>query len=157
MKLLISAIFISVLCIQANAFLGVKNPLKFLDKCITDSECKPNEYCDHKGVNPFGKCAVGYPDNEKCTFDRHCRSKNCHLFKCVGKALVKDGPCTKDHHDECLPEQYCSKSKKYHCKDRKCSGWCKKDFHCLSNNCRRSKFFRCEAPAKGSVLATNLC
>lgn len=157
MKLFVSALLVSLVCIQANAFLGVKNPLKAFGKCISDSECKSNEFCDHTGINPIGDCKIGYPDNSKCTFDRHCKSKVCHLFKCVGKKPVKDGPCTKDYHNECLPEQYCSKSKDYHCKDRKCKGFCLKDYHCISGSCRKSFFSRCEKPPKDSVLATNLC
>jgi hypothetical protein len=61
-----------------NAFLN--NPMKLFNKCITDGECKPNEYCDHSGINPFGSCHMGKEINEKCVFDRHCKSKS-KLFK----------------------------------------------------------------------------
>ena len=134
-------------------FLGDRNPLKMLGKCVSDHECKPTEFCDHTGINPFGSCRVGYPDNAKCHFDRHCKSKYCHLLKCVGKKPVRDGPCTKNQHDECLPEQYCSKSLNNRCKDRKCKGWCKKDFHCLSGQCG---FFRCKT-LKNDQLSLNFC
>jgi len=59
-------------------------------------------------------------------FDRHCRSKYCHHFKCVGKAPVKDGKCSRDKHEDCIASQYCSHRKGDKCMDRKCSGACGK-------------------------------
>ena len=125
-----------------------KNPLKFLNKCISDHECKKDEFCDHTGINPFGKCALGKDKGQTCMMDRYCRSKACHLLKCVATKPVRDGPCSKDHHDECLPEQYCSHDRKesFKCRDRRCTSACLKDAHCLSNNC---SFFRCKKPEKG--------
>ena len=105
--------------------------------CISDKECKPTEYCDHHLPNPFGDCKTGYKIGGACIFDRHCSSKHCHLLKCVNRKAVKNGPCEKYKHDECIPEQFCNKDK---CKDRKCSGWCLHNYECSSGNC---DFFRC--------------
>ena len=131
--------------------LSMQNPLKLMGKCISDHECKTHEYCDHTGINPFGSCKQGKETNHTCVFDRHCKTKNCHLLKCVTKKPVKDGVCTKDTHSECIPEQYCHheiKNKKdfYKCINRKCSGFCSKDAHCIANKC---KFLRCEKPKYG--------
>jgi hypothetical protein len=38
--------------------LSASNPLKFLGKCFTDSECKKQEYCDHHRFG-FGECKIG--------------------------------------------------------------------------------------------------
>ena len=72
----------------------------------------------------------------------------CHHLKCVAKKPVIDGPCTKDQHTECIPEQYCHHEKKdiYVCINRKCSGLCAKNEHCLSNKC---DLFHCKKPANG--------
>ncbi|CAF0925631.1 unnamed protein product [Brachionus calyciflorus] len=106
-----------------------------------------DEFCDHTGINPIGSCKEGKKVNDSCVFDRHCRTKNCHLFKCVSRKPVRDGPCTEDTHSECIPEQYCSsREKTFKCRDRKCSGMCSKDAHCLSNKC--SVLF-CKKPEKG--------
>lgn len=68
-------------------------------------------------------------------------------MKCVSRKPVKDGPCSKDQHTDCLKEQYCSsKEKMLKCRDRKCSGLCGKDAHCLSNKC---SFFHCKKPNTG--------
>lgn len=124
------------------------NPIKFFNKCISDHECQTGEYCDHTGINPFGSCKEGKKQNESCVFDRHCKSKYCHHFKCVSKKPVKDGLCSKDAHTECLQEQFCSKSgDKYKCQDRKCSGFCCKDAQCLSNKC--AFYFLCRKPDNG--------
>lgn len=34
------------------------NPLKLFGKCLTDSECKNFEYCDHHRMG-FGECKAG--------------------------------------------------------------------------------------------------
>ena len=149
--------------------LSVKNPLKFLGKCLTDSECKQYEYCDHHRYG-IGECKAGIlnrfidlknryclsnclitkgkENNVTCIFDRHCRSKVCHHLKCVAKKPVKDGPCTKNQHIECIPEQYCHHEKKdiYFCVNRKCSGLCVKNEHCLSNKC---EWLSCKKPVNG--------
>lgn len=128
--------------------LGSKNPLKFIGKCLSDSECKKNEYCDHHGINPFGSCKAGKDNNQTCVMDRYCKSKVCHHLKCMARKPVKDGPCSKDQHQECIPEQYCHHVKKeeYICSNRKCSGLCGKDVHCLSNKC---SLFHCKKPNTG--------
>lgn len=124
----------------------LNNPLKMLGKCISDHECEPQEYCDHNGINPIGSCKLGYPDNAKCHFDRHCKSKYCHHYKCIGKKPVRDGKCNKDQHQECPIEQYCKEIGKlsYYCRDKKCSGFCFffKHQKCLSNSCL---FFWCRS------------
>lgn len=154
MNVPLSLLFICLFSWPAeSSIFSNNNPLKLLGKCISDHECKPTEFCDHTGLNPFGSCRLGYENKASCHFDRHCKSKVCHSFKCEGKRPVRDGPCTKDQHDECLPEQYCSKTAKYHCKDRKCKGACFKDYHCLSNNC---SFFRCQKPV-ADQLSANFC
>ncbi len=38
--------------------LSVKNPLKLIGKCLTDSECKQYEYCDHHRYG-IGECKAG--------------------------------------------------------------------------------------------------
>lgn len=134
--------------------LGSKSPLKFFGKCISDSECKPNEYCEHSGINPFGSCKIGKENKQSCVFDRHCRSKICHHLKCTSKKPVKDGVCSKDQHEECIAEQYCHHVKKeeYKCINRKCSGLCIKDAHCLSKNC---SLLHCKKPEKGCQTWNN--
>ena len=128
------------------------NPLK--GHCLTDKDCKQHEYCDHTGLNPIGSCKAGKENKEMCAFDRHCKSKVCHLLRCQARKPVRDGPCTKDQHDECLPEQYCSKTKKYICQDRKCSGFCSKDYHCVSNSCR---LFYCKKSVNTTVSDSIKC
>jgi hypothetical protein len=128
------------------------NPLKLFGKCVGDNECKTHEFCDHTGINPIGSCKVGKEVSKSCVFDRHCASKNCHLLKCVARKPVKDGPCTKDKHDECIPSQYCShKENVYKCRDRSCHGMCSKNAHCLSNNC---SFLICKKPKEGCFNTT---
>ena len=51
------------------------NPLKLFNKCISDHECKNQEYCDHTGINPIGTCKLGNSNGHSCVFDRHCQSK----------------------------------------------------------------------------------
>ena len=157
MKILLS-IFILAACniFQTSAFLlGNKgdSPLKLLGKCISDHECEETEYCDHSGINPFGSCKIGYADGQKCHVNRHCKSKYCSLRKreCIGKKLVRDGPCRYKQDDDCFTEQFCWKLK---CIDRKCDGWCWYNKSCLSKNCRW--FFRCE-PSKDNALTANFC
>jgi hypothetical protein len=152
----------------------INNPFKLLGKCISDHECKPIEYCDHNGINPIGSCKVGKESDKSCLLDRYCQSKNCHHLKCVARKPVKDGnkinklfiffnstltkinlkgPCVKDQHTDCLEDQYCSKKdNEYRCKDRRCSGVCIKDAHCLSNNCR---FLICKKPDTGCTDKNN--
>jgi hypothetical protein len=120
------------------------NPLKLFNKCISDHECKTNEYCDHSGINPIGKCTIGKELKTSCMFDRHCQSKHCHLMRCVARKPVKDGPCAPNEHSECIPSQYCSSKQDTHkCRNRKCSGLCTKDAHCVSNKC---SFLMCKKP-----------
>ncbi len=45
-----------MLALEISCFLSSQNPLKLLGKCISDSECEANEFCDHTGLNPIGKC-----------------------------------------------------------------------------------------------------
>ena len=93
-----------------------------------------------------------YPNDAKCHFSRHCKSKKCKLLRCVPKKLVRDGPCNKHQHDECLPEQYCKGSR---CHDRKCYGFCWwNNNQCLSGRCRW--YFRCSAPPNNQ-LSANFC
>jgi hypothetical protein len=131
-------IFIFTLVATTLSFDLVKEKRSILGKCVMDTDCKKNEYCDHKFPNPIGECKIGHKNGDTCAFDRHCSSKNCHFLKCVGRKPVKNGPCEKNNHSECIPEQYCSKDK---CKDRKCSGWCAHSFECLSGKC---DFLRCQ-------------
>jgi hypothetical protein len=119
-------------------------------KCIKDSNCKSDEYCDHDFPNPIGECRVGHPEKHTCLLDRHCASKRCSFFRCKKRIQVKDGPCkiTAD----CLDHQYCDEIKDRddlrQCVDRKCIGICSKDSQCLSNNCH---LFICIKP-KNSTL-----
>ena len=64
----------------------------------------------------------------------------------MSRKPVKDGPCTKDQHEECIENQYCSQSLGSKCKDRKCSGSCGHSYHCLSNKCT---LFVCKKPVNG--------
>lgn len=147
MKFLI--IFATILGFSIITVKCAINPLDVIKKCISDGDCKHHdEFCDHTGINPFGNCRKGYEVGTKCTFDRHCMSKHCHLMKCVNRKLVKDGPCSKDQHNECLESQYCAKDTTYKCKDRVSSGWCSQHSQCLSNKC--CWFFRCKQPNKDS-------
>lgn len=126
------------------------NPLNALGKCITDKDCKHHdEFCDHTGINPMGDCRKGYENGKKCTFDRHCSSKHCHFMKCVARKPERDGPCSKDQHQDCIESQYCgqNKEKKYQCQDRVCSGWCSSHSQCVSNKC--CWFYRCKSPKDG--------
>ena len=136
MKIIIILLFLTL--ISAIYSLDLKEKRSFLGKCVLDNDCKKNEYCDHKLPNPIGACKIGYKNGDACAFDRHCSSKYCHLLKCVSRKPVRNGPCEKSNHNECIPEQYCSKDK---CKDRKCSGWCAHSFECLSGKC---EFMRCQ-------------
>lgn len=150
-KFILNIIILIIINISVNdaSFANLfQHPIKLLNKCISDHECGNNEYCDHVGVNPIGSCHQGKDLEQKCLFDRHCRSKYCHHFRCVSKKPVKDGPCTKNNHMECIESQYCSSTGKngYVCKNRKCSGVCIKDAHCISDKC---SFFACKRPQNG--------
>lgn len=127
---------------NVRALLDLKNPLELFNKCISDHECKPAQFCDHNGVNPIGSCVPGYPLGQSCHFDRHCASKYCHNYKCVAKKPLRNGPCQKNQHQQCLPDQYCKNS---FCADRMCSGWCTNRKYCMSNKCC---MFRCTKPSK---------
>jgi hypothetical protein len=70
--------FFLTLCSISSGFLN--NPLKMLNKCISDKECKPLEYCEHSGINPFGSCHPGKDEKQSCVFDRHCKSKGIELL-----------------------------------------------------------------------------
>ena len=137
--------FLLILTVSTSVISSL-NVLGLVGKCISDHECKPQEFCDHNGINPIGACRLGYPNDAKCHFDRHCSSKYCHKYKCIGKKPVRDGPCIKDQHEDCLPEQYCQEVGKlsHFCRDRKCSGLCFffKHHKCLSNKCT---FFWCSS------------
>ncbi len=141
MKFKVKNLIILVVSLSVVSSLDV---LSLANKCVTDSQCKSEEFCDHTGLNPVGSCRHGYPNDAKCHFDRHCSSKQCENFKCAAKKLTRDGPCDKDQHSQCLPEQYCREIGKlsYYCRDRKCSGFCFffKNHLCLSNKCN---FFWC--------------
>jgi hypothetical protein len=106
-------------------------------KCIKDSNCKSDEYCDHDFPNPIGECKEGHGEKHSCLLDRHCASKRCSFFRCKKRIQVKDGPCkiTAD----CLEDQYCAEIKDRDdlraCVNRKCAGVCSKDSQCMSNNC----------------------
>lgn len=143
---------ILVVIVAMIASISCFNPLGILNTCVTDSQCKKHdEFCDHTGLNPIGECKMGYSNGVKCHFDRHCRSKNCYSRKCVPRKPEKDGPCSKDQHDECIESQYCShKENIYKCRDRSYSGACTKSQHCLSNKCL---FFKCRRPKNMANLA----
>jgi hypothetical protein len=75
-----------------------------------------------------------------CTKDRHCKSRHCHRFFCVGKQTGSDvspnGRCSK--HEDCRFEQYCSNSQ---CTYRQIGGSCRDDAQCMSNHCI---YWRCK-------------
>lgn len=143
-------IILSILCVLLVGNVRSINILGAINKCVSDGDCKHHdEFCDHTGINPFGTCRKGYEVGQKCTFDRHCMSKHCHLMKCVARKPVKNGPCSKDQHHECIESQYCAigSDKKFKCQDRTCSGWCSTHSQCMSNKC--CWFFRCKQPKDG--------
>ncbi len=138
-------------------FLSVVNALDLFkkgidlmpDTCVTDSNCRSAEYCDHDFPNPFGKCAKGKDEKEMCMFDRHCASKRCSLFRCERRLQIRDGPCKISA--DCPDDQYCddiegSKDLRK-CYNRKCLGTCRKDSQCLSDKCH---LFTCIKPANSS-------
>ena len=149
-RLVIIVVLLSVAVVAIECL----NPLGLINTCITDSQCKKHdEFCDHTGLNPIGSCRQGYVNGGKCTFDRHCRSKQCHSRRCVARKPVKDGPCSKEQHDECIESQYCShKDNVYKCRDRSYSGACTKSEHCLSNRCF---FFKCRRPKNTTTPGNN--
>ena len=110
--------------------------------CITDGNCGTNEFCDHDFPNPVGKCSPGLLDGKACLRDRYCESKRCHLFVCEKRMQLKDGPCKIEA--DCPDDQYCHKIPDtdglHICADRKNSGSCLRDKHCLSNRCH---LFQC--------------
>ncbi|CAF0855049.1 unnamed protein product, partial [Brachionus calyciflorus] len=110
--------------------------------CLTDSNCRSSEYCNHKLINPFGECVKGDDEGSKCLMDRYCASKQCSFFTCKKRIQVKDGPCKKSA--DCLDTQYCDEIKGRddlnQCFDRKCTGSCRKDSQCMSDKCH---FFTC--------------
>jgi len=55
-KIFISVFVLLILVLKVSCFVGSGNPIKLLGKCITDSDCAANEFCDHTGLNPIGKC-----------------------------------------------------------------------------------------------------
>lgn len=134
------------------------NPLGILNSCVTDSQCKKHdEFCDHTGINPIGSCRTGYPNGARCTFDRHCGSKNCNSRRCVARKPIKDGPCSKDQHLECIETQYCStrsdKGSGLRCRDRSYSGACIHSEQCLSRKCL---FFKCRRPKDPKLAAFSI-
>ena len=105
---------------------------------------KAHKFCDHTGINPFDSCRTDKELKSSCVFDRHCKSKHCHLIKCVAKKPVKD-LCAKRalgmHTESILHKQ-----KTYRFDDRSCSGYCLKDVYCISNKCC---LFKCKKPESG--------
>jgi hypothetical protein len=81
----ISIVFLIFAVMVANA--GLVDILD--DRCLTDSSCRPTEYCDRDFPNPFGRCKQGYDANESCLMDRHCASKKCHFFRCQPRVQVR--------------------------------------------------------------------
>lgn len=127
----------------------LKNSQKFpFGKCIVDKDCRNHEFCDHQWPNPIGTCTEGTKNGGTCAMDRYCSSKQCHIFKCVARKPVLDGPC--QSHDECVAEQYCKNKLK--CHNRTCKGWCKHSFECMSNKCN---FFRCDKSAHCNAEKSN--
>ena len=47
MRFIIVLGLISLLVNKISAF-------AFFGKCVTDSECKEDQFCDHTGINPIG-------------------------------------------------------------------------------------------------------
>jgi hypothetical protein len=82
------------LCVAVVHAVVDKRSIDLIDgKCITDSSCKSNEFCDRDLLNPFGLCKVGHEEGHACLFDSHCASKQCSFFRCKKPIMVKDGPC----------------------------------------------------------------
>lgn len=155
MKIVITLTISTLLLANIVIRIECLNPLDVLKTCLTDSQCKEHEeFCDHTGINPIGSCRVGYELGAKCHFDRHCKTKHCHLTRCVSRKPVKDGLCSKNQHDDCIESQFCAKSGSvFKCKDRMCSGWCCRHSQCLSNKC--SWLFRCTQPENGCDAIAN--
>lgn len=138
-----------------NATHRVGSFVSLLGKCISDHECKFNEYCDHTGINPIGSCKLGKELGASCALDRYCQTKQCHVFKCMRRKPERDATCQAYQHEECVTEQYCAKQTKdsFKCIDRKCRGFfCVKSAQCLSNRCF---FFWCMKPDNGCPAPTN--
>lgn len=110
---------------------------KLTDRCVSDSNCKMDEYCDKGLLNPFGKCKEGLKNGELCLQDSKCASKRCSYFICKERIKIRDGPCKVAQ--DCPNDQFCDSIsgtddlKK--CVNRKCKGVCTKNSECSSNNC----------------------
>jgi hypothetical protein len=106
-------------------------------KCLTDSNCKSNEYCDQDFPNPLGECKTGKKDGELCLKDSKCASKRCSFLTCKARLQTLNGPCKVAL--DCQNTQFCEEIKDTDglkkCVDRKCKGVCKKDSECSSNKC----------------------
>ena len=140
--------------VVAFALLSLSGALDLIKKgidlmpstCVTDSNCRSHEFCDHDFPNPFGKCAKGKSEGEMCMFDRHCASKRCSYFRCEKRVQLKDGPCKISA--DCPDDQFCDdiegSDDLRKCYDRKCFGTCRKDSQCLSDRCH---LFTCIKPS----------
>lgn len=108
-----------------------------LGKCVADSSCKIEEYCNKDFPNPFGLCKQGLKVGELCLKDSKCSSKRCHFFVCKERLTMRDGPCKVQQ--DCPVDQFCNKIENTDnlrkCVNRKCKGVCKTNSECLSNKC----------------------
>ena len=145
MKFILSVVLALACASLATANILDKFTHELKETCLKNSQCKPNQYCDHEHTrNPIGKCHVKLNLTQTCTHNDQCFSAICHLTKCVRRIPVKDGECQPNEHVECIATQFCAKrSPKHNCIDRLCSGWCTKHAQCLSNKCF---IFWCKKP-----------
>jgi hypothetical protein len=129
----ITIILLSIAYLRAN--LKIKRDV--LGKCVSESSCKLDEYCDKDFPNPFGVCKEGLKVGDFCLKDSRCSTKRCNYFRCKERLTLRDGPCKV--HQDCPADQFCNKIEDTDglkkCVNRKCKGVCKTNAECLSNKC----------------------
>lgn len=125
---------------------------QMLGKCLTESNCASDEYCDRDFPNPIGECKKGAAEGRYCFRDKHCASKRCSLFRCKPRIQKRNGPCKVNA--DCPDNQFCKKLENdlRQCYNRKCIGSCFRDQECLSNRCH---IFVCIKKQDVDCLALN--
>lgn len=107
------------------------------DGCTFDSSCRPFELCDKSTFGLLGECIRGKVGGKRCMRDRECESKECSWFHCEDRPNVQNGPCK--HSADCPDDQYCDdlegRDDLRQCFDKICSGKCRKDSQCKTDDC----------------------
>jgi hypothetical protein len=117
-------------CIYTDS---VKEALNLKDECSQDSDCAPNQLCDHSGVKRCRQRCGGASDNAACLPNGECFLDHCTAD--VGTPCSADdqwcggGECINVSASDTTTSQYCTMSCILH--------GCPNGFMCVHDQCRR--------------------